>query len=598
MKTSVILIICSLFFVGMNAQELEDIKFNKSQTHFFYVKDRDSLFMRDVKGNEPPTFITKGCDVYTNSTFRRWVNNDQEIMFENPKGLFVYNIRTSKVRKIENSENYSFFIFYFIDQITNHDNKVYFSAKKKGEKYFDLYQLDLSVYKISKIKKLDKHYVANVTVSSDGKQLAYSYYDVVSSYPSSGLDIIDLETNKTIYSQTKKDSTFYSNLSFNKQGNLLYRDIHSDNFILKGVNSNKGISIDTLSTKKHGYFIKYIAKNKILTFFPSKIKRTYNVFDANKKESILLLTGSNIFIRSIKEKATGFSLYYSKENGKTPQSLLHVDFKNDVHNNEKLVFSVEKKNPLENVNYQVTNYTNGGGTKSEAYLYFPKDYKGLSKIPLVVMVYGCYSDQYPSPNYFLNDAIFKLLDKGYAIARLNTRGICENRMFDGYGKIQLEDTELFLNEVSKQFKIDTNKIIAAGHSHGGTMVYYYLTHSNKFAAGLAFNGAADWIKQANLSSITGLPGEMGGKPYEFPEKYKEYSPIENIHPKMKPMFIVAGGKDKQIPASFNAQQFKNEAEKRKAKVDYLYFEQEGHLIMDHYNRKILFTQLFNFLKSI
>lgn len=130
MKTSVILIICSLFFVGMNAQELEDIKFNKSQTHFFYVKDRDSLFMRDVKGNEPPTFITKGCDVHTNSTFRRWVNNDKEIMFENPKGLFVYNIRKSKVRKIENSENYSFFIFYFIDQITNHDNKVYFSAKK------------------------------------------------------------------------------------------------------------------------------------------------------------------------------------------------------------------------------------------------------------------------------------------------------------------------------------------------------------------------------------------------------------------------------------------------------------------------------------
>ena len=141
-------------------------------------------------------------------------------------------------------------------------------------------------------------------------------------------------------------------------------------------------------------------------------------------------------------------------------------------------------------------------------------------------------------------------------------------------------------------------MIAVGHSHGATMVNYYLTHSNKFTGGISVNGASDWIAQAKLETMTGLPGEMGGTPDNISEKYKAFSPIENMTSSMKPLLIVSGVKDSQIPVDINSDAFYKKGLEINLPVQFIQFTDEGHLILKTKNRLIFEKKVLSFLEEV
>jgi dipeptidyl aminopeptidase/acylaminoacyl peptidase len=90
---------------------------------------------------------------------------------------------------------------------------------------------------------------------------------------------------------------------------------------------------------------------------------------------------------------------------------------------------------------------------------------------------------------------------------------------------------------------------------------------------------------------------MGGSPEEFPDKYRAYSPLENINNLKKPLLIIAGKKDTQIPYQINAVAFHEQATKNKKNTRLILFDDEGHLIQDPKNRKIFQKEVDDFLKN-
>ena len=456
----------------------------------------------------------------------------------------------------------------------------------------------MKTYSLKKIQSVKKRHVSNIAISKDHKLLAYSYFDHATLYAKSGLHILDLQKNKLIYEQQEKDSSFFYGLEFNHRKDLLYRDLVRDNYIIK--NSDSIPDLVSYPVDEYGYFIRFLDNETLLSFKQENKIRSYDMVEIKSGHRTSLVQGPNIRIKSIDKKDSIYSIFSTDENGKTPIQLHQMI--SDINGNlltQQDIFSPHERNPYKDAHYSIETYENAGNGVSDAYLYLPKSSEySTSKIPLIIMVYGCYEDRYPSRSYFMDNILLDYVNKGYGVVRLNTRGMCDEYLYDGYGKIQLADTEAFVDYISKKYPIDLDKVVVAGHSHGATMVYYYMTHSNKFAAGLSFNGSSDWVKQAQKKSITGLPQEMGGTPEQLPEKYKDFSPLENIHSAMNPMFIVTGAKDTQIPDNFNSKVFVEKARTLNLPIEYIHFEDEGHLFLQEKNRKKIKEQLEDFLSKV
>lgn len=602
MTKSIFFYLLLIFTINISAQEITEITFNKKQTHFFYIKNKDSLFVKSVKANAKPIFITAGCTIETASAYRHWVQNDEKILLEKNNALYVFELSSSTLKKIPLKQKINFFYFYLIDEMAAHGNYLYFATRdQEKEKFYSLYQLNLKSYQLKKLRSIENHHVANVAVSNDGTLLAYSYYKSTI-WSKSGLQVLNLKNNSIIYHLEKQDSSYFKGLQFNDKKALLFRNVvKSENIIVSNLlSTSKKPKVKVYSTKEYNHFLKFLSNNHLLTLNVNNNTKSYEIYDKSSGQKQLLLDGTNVVVKSIGKDKNTYTAFISDENGKTPVQLYKIIINLTTGKMSKeAIFTTIEKNPYQNTLYSIESYTNAANGTNTAFLYLPEDYKkSKSKIPLIIMVYGCYTDKYPSAGYFMDTLILGYVNKGFAVARLNTRGFCNEKLFDEYGKIQLEDTEIFVDQITKKYLINQNKVIVAGHSHGATMVYYYLTHSNKFAAGLAFNGASDWVKQARQASMTGLPQEMGGTPEELPEKYKAYSPLENINSNMKPMFIVTGAKDTQILDAVNSKVFVEKAKKLNLNIEYLCFEDEGHVFMKAKNKRLISEKLTVFLSSI
>jgi dipeptidyl aminopeptidase/acylaminoacyl peptidase len=222
--------------------------------------------------------------------------------------------------------------------------------------------------------------------------------------------------------------------------------------------------------------------------------------------------------------------------------------------------------------------------------------------PLVVVPYGSYRNGFPRSEYFLDRGLLPLVAAGYAVVRPNTRGTSgDDRDAGQYGRPQLEDTERLLNLLVTQGTVDPRRVAVIGHSHGGAMAYYYLTHATpwnvsrstgapRFCAVVAVNGRADWVLQGNRGDGV-LPEGLGGTPAEVPGVYRIFSPAANARSASAPLLAVAGGTDTQIlPANVAIMADSMRAAGRE--VETLVFPDEGHLLLRENNVRWFWERAF------
>ncbi|NOT10124.1 MAG: S9 family peptidase [Gemmatimonadales bacterium] len=233
------------------------------------------------------------------------------------------------------------------------------------------------------------------------------------------------------------------------------------------------------------------------------------------------------------------------------------------------------------------------GDTLEAQVFMPNT-ASTGPRPAVVIPYGGFVNVFPRTDFFFELGLLPLASQGYVVIRPNTRGRDTDRRDTGkYGQLQLDDTERLLDQMIAEGLIDRSRIAIYGHSHGGSLAYYYLTRSNRFCGVVASNGRTDWKLQAEQANDGFLVAALGGSPVEVPAQY-ERSPIRNLANVRAPLLAIAGEQDRQILPQ-NARMIVDSLTALGKRARLLWFADEGHVIEKPENVDRVWNAIFEFL---
>jgi dipeptidyl aminopeptidase/acylaminoacyl peptidase len=176
-----------------------------------------------------------------------------------------------------------------------------------------------------------------------------------------------------------------------------------------------------------------------------------------------------------------------------------------------------------------------------------------SKIPYPLVVYPHGGPHSRSTKFF--DFTAQLLAAhGYAVFQPNFRGS------SGYGKKFLDADRLDLgggdmrdiltgiDKLVKDGKVDPKRQFVYGTSYGGFMTSWLVGHTNQFRAAVAQNAVTDMSMMYGLSDLQSwTTWELGGLPWDQPERYRKHSPITYANKAKTPTLILHARDDRRCP---------------------------------------------------
>ncbi|HQU84689.1 MAG TPA: alpha/beta fold hydrolase [Pyrinomonadaceae bacterium] len=201
----------------------------------------------------------------------------------------------------------------------------------------------------------------------------------------------------------------------------------------------------------------------------------------------------------------------------------------------------------------------------KAKAYFPADFnkvKDKPSFPMVMFIHGAgyLQNTINGWNNYYREFMFNqmLTQKGYVVLDIDYRGSA------GYGRDWRTDVHDFLGGKDyedhldaidfavKNYSVDAKRVGVYGGSYGGFMAGMLITRApDKVAAAAALRPVFDWKNYFASSPIYTL--ERLGFPEKNPEAYKRSSPIFYADKLEKPMLILHGLVDDNVPAQDSIQ---------------------------------------------
>lgn len=141
----------------------------------------------------------------------------------------------------------------------------------------------------------------------------------------------------------------------------------------------------------------------------------------------------------------------------------------------------------------------------------------------------------------------------------------------------------YIKKHSQEFHVDTTRIIASGGSAGGQLAAATaLTKGfNDPTYHLAYSARPDALVLFNPVSDNG-PGGYG---YErVQERYRDFSPLHNIHEGAPPTIIFLGTQDQLIPVE-TAERYKRKMEEVGSRCEVVLYKGQGHGFFNYRNQR-------------
>jgi dipeptidyl aminopeptidase/acylaminoacyl peptidase len=93
-----------------------------------------------------------------------------------------------------------------------------------------------------------------------------------------------------------------------------------------------------------------------------------------------------------------------------------------------------------------------------------------------------------------------------------------------------------------------------GHSYGGYMTAWLISHWHNWRCAVIGDGVTDWVEEYNLSGSGNLAwtrDSLGGSPWDpkIAPLYRTGSPITYVHAIVTPTLIISGTADEQVPVT-------------------------------------------------
>ncbi len=202
------------------------------------------------------------------------------------------------------------------------------------------------------------------------------------------------------------------------------------------------------------------------------------------------------------------------------------------------------------------------GKQIKSKIYLPADFDKSKKYPMAIFVHGAgyLQNTINGWNNYYREFMFNqlLTQKGYVVLDIDFRGSA------GYGRDWRTDVHDFLGGkdhedhldsidfMVKNYAVDEKKVGVYGGSYGGFMAGMLVMRApDKIAAAAALRSVFDWKNYFYSSPV--YTTERLGFPDRNPEAYKRSSPITYAENLQKPLLILHGLVDDNVPAQDSIQ---------------------------------------------
>ena len=243
------------------------------------------------------------------------------------------------------------------------------------------------------------------------------------------------------------------------------------------------------------------------------------------------------------------------------------------------------------------------GVELQGLLYLPDQSQVSLLPPVVVSVHGGPTGQ---SRPVFKPQIQYLLNNGIAVFDVNVRGST------GFGKTyaRLDNREKRLDSVrdlvdtvaflSKDVRLDTQRIAVMGGSYGGYMVNAVLgSYPGVFDAGVSMVGVSDWVRALQEASPALKASdriEYGDiREERWQEFYKVNSPINNAANIKVPLLVEHGANDPRDPVT-ESDRLVTTIREAGGTVAYMRFPDEGHSLAKQANRVAYYRTMVSFLE--
>jgi len=177
-----------------------------------------------------------------------------------------------------------------------------------------------------------------------------------------------------------------------------------------------------------------------------------------------------------------------------------------------------------------------------------------ARYPMVVQVHGGPSSA-ALPKFVFGGTVADLVKAGYFMFLPNPRGsygqgdAFERLNYQDFGGGDLKDILAGVDAIEAQSPVDDARLGVYGHSYGGFMTMWTVTHSQRFHAAVAGAGIANWGSYYGQNGIDQwMVPFFGSTFYDDPTVYDRLSPIRSIKDAHTPTFIYVGERDLETPA--------------------------------------------------
>ena len=194
------------------------------------------------------------------------------------------------------------------------------------------------------------------------------------------------------------------------------------------------------------------------------------------------------------------------------------------------------------------------GYAVQGWLLAPRDAAVGARRPMIVSIHGGPAAAV-TPRFVWSGTIRDLLEAGYYVFQPNPRGsygqgaAFAQANHKDFGGGDLRDILAGVDAVEQVAPIDDERLGVYGHSYGGFMTMWTVTHSQRFKAAVAGAGIANWSSYYGQNGIDKwMVPFFGATFYDDPEVYDRQSPIRSIKAARTPTFIYVGERDLETPA--------------------------------------------------
>jgi dipeptidyl aminopeptidase/acylaminoacyl peptidase len=237
------------------------------------------------------------------------------------------------------------------------------------------------------------------------------------------------------------------------------------------------------------------------------------------------------------------------------------------------------------VSAQSVSWTNEG-YKVQGWLVGPRNADAGKKYPMIVQVHGgpaaASTPRYVSGGEGGNSLVRDLVNQGYFVFMPNPRGsygqglAFTNANRKDFGGGDWRDILAGVDAAIRQAPVDGQRLGLMGHSYGGYMTMWGVTHSQRFKAAVAGAGIANWISYYGQNGIDQwMVPFFGATMYEDPAVYRAASPIESIKAAKTPTLIYVGESDVECPPA-QSMEFWHGLKAMGVPTTLVIYEGEGH----------------------